>query len=247
MKTITVTTAQKVTIDFELATLLERILGFIIDFIAFVILMVLLRGLYFSLGGGYSSNADYYYFLIFFPIYTFYTFYWEYFNNGRTPGKMIMGLRVVRENGEQPTITNYLNRWLFRLVDIWLSSGFIAAMFVASTDKSQRLGEVVSGTITIRTRPKYSFSLNDILNIGTNRDSYEPVYPAVAELAEEDLLLIKKTLERWNAFNNEASRKAVNALTHKMCEVLELDRNAITQNEKAFLETLVKDYIMLTR
>ena len=247
MKTITVTTAQKVDIDFELATLMDRILAFVIDFIIFSVLLYFLFIAFISMGMGYTAESNYYFFLVMFPIYTFYTFYWEYFTKGRSPGKMALGLRVVQENGEIPTITNYLSRWLFRLIDIWLSSGFIAAVFVASSENSQRLGEVVSGTVTIKVRPRYSFSLKDILKIGENNQDYEAKYPQVAKLAEEDMLVIKQTIERLAISRNKASKNALEQLVHKMKDVLEIEEKHQPSEYKTFLERLIKDYIMLTR
>lgn len=247
MKTITVTTAQKVDIDFELATLMDRILSFIIDMILYAVLLYFLFVTFAMLGYGYTTESNYYFFLIMFPIYTFYTFYWEYFTKGRSPGKIALGLRVVKENGELPTVTNYLSRWLFRLVDIWLSSGFIAAVFVASSENSQRLGEVVSGTVTIKVRPRYSFSLKDILKIGANNIDYKAQYPQVSNLAEDDMLVIKQTLERLAVANNTASKGALRQLVEKMRSVLEIEEKIQPQGYKAFLERLIKDYIMLTR
>lgn len=247
MKFITVTTAQKVNIDFELATLMDRILAFVIDFIVFSLLFYFLFLGYMSLGFGYSEESAYYYFLVMFPLYTFYTFYWEFFTKGRSLGKFALGLRVVKENGEVPTITNYISRWLFRLIDIWLSSGFIAAVFVASSENSQRLGEVVSGTVTIKVRPRYSFSLSDVKKIGQSNQDYEPKYVQVADLAEDDMLVIKQVLERYSAKKNTASYDALTLLTAKMREVLQIEEDIQPHEQIQFLEHLIKDYIVLTR
>ena len=246
MKTITITTAQKVNIDFELATLLDRILAFVIDMVIYFILLGILVALLQAFVSYDSDNSDYYFFLVLFPIYTLYTFYWEYFNKGRTPGKMALGLRIIRENGEMPTITNYLTRWVFRMIDIWFSSGFIAAMFVASTDHAQRLGEVVSGTVTIKVRPKYNFNLADILKIGEDK-SYVPKYKQVAALAEDDMLLIKQCIERNTTFSSKVTKESMLLMGKKMKEVLGIEEKIPEGEVKAFLETLIKDYIILTR
>ena len=43
---------------------------------------------------------------------------WEAFWNGRTPGKAALDLRVVKLDGSKPAFSNYLIRWLLRIIDI---------------------------------------------------------------------------------------------------------------------------------
>ena len=61
MKTITITTAQKVNIDFELATLLDRILAFVIDMVIYFILLGILVALLQAFVSYDSDNSDYYF------------------------------------------------------------------------------------------------------------------------------------------------------------------------------------------
>ncbi|MDO4551101.1 MAG: stage II sporulation protein M [Planctomycetia bacterium] len=71
--------------------------------------------------------------------------------NGKTPGKHILGLRVISVNGAPITLTHSLIRNLMRAVDcqpmILYQMGFWS-MFVTGT--SQRLGDLAAGTIVIQ-------------------------------------------------------------------------------------------------
>ncbi len=53
----------------------------------------------------------------------FYHLFFEVVLNGRSPGEMVMQLRVITEEGGQPSLGQYLIRWVFRWVDFpyWIA------------------------------------------------------------------------------------------------------------------------------
>lgn len=62
---------------------------------------------------------------------------------------------------------------------------------------------------------------------------------------EEDMLLIKKTIDRYRNYGNEAHHLALNELTDRVAEELGIDPPR--ENKIQFLKDLIKDYIVLTR
>ena len=70
---------------------------------------------------------------------------------GKTIGKLVMGLRVVAEDGDAISWGQALGRNLLRLVDA-LFFYFIAAIFVWSSSKRQRLGDRAANTFVILDR-----------------------------------------------------------------------------------------------
>jgi uncharacterized RDD family membrane protein YckC len=70
---------------------------------------------------------------------------------GGTIGKLVMGLRVVGEDGDSISWGQALGRNLLRVVDA-LFFYFIAAIFVWTSSKRQRLGDRVANTFVIRDR-----------------------------------------------------------------------------------------------
>jgi uncharacterized RDD family membrane protein YckC len=75
-----------------------------------------------------------------------YTFVGE-LNAGRTIGKRLLGIRVVRETGARIS----LGQAIVRTLPMFLQVYWIDAMFALFTDKSQRAFEMLSKTRVVRT------------------------------------------------------------------------------------------------
>jgi uncharacterized RDD family membrane protein YckC len=243
MKTIEINTAQKVTIQYELASLGNRFLAYFIDLLVMAGVITFLS----ILGQAAIQNWDnmmVFVYLILAPFFLFYTLFSEIVMNGQTIGKKSMGLKVVKLNGDAPTTHDYVMRWMFRFVDLWMSLGSVGALLINASPKSQRLGGLLSGTTVIRTTSQRTFSLNDILKIST-LDTYNPSYPQIRKFNEQDMLFIKKVLERERRYPNPAHRKAVSTLSQHVAQQLDIPK--IPKDQSKFLRTLINDYIVLTR
>ncbi|MFI5151601.1 MAG: RDD family protein, partial [Bacteroidia bacterium] len=185
-----------------------------------------------------------YYYVVLAPVFFFYSIFSELFLNGRSVGKLALGIRVVKLNGKQATLSDFIIRWMFRLVDIYMSFGTLATILISSTDKSQRIGDIIANTVLINVRPSRSQRLKDLLSI-QSLDTYQPQYPDVKYLNEEDMLLVKSVLERKRKYGNEAHLLAEEELVKHLMGILKL--NKLNTDNSVFLKTLLKDYIVLTR
>jgi uncharacterized RDD family membrane protein YckC len=72
--------------------------------------------------------------------------------NGRTPGKAVMGLRVVTVEGGPVRFRHAAIRGIFGLVELWLSFGSIAVVSILSSRRDQRVGDLAAGTLVLRER-----------------------------------------------------------------------------------------------
>src|SRR2546429_5000336 len=85
--------------------------------------------------------------------------FWCYFllfealNHGRTPGKQLMGIRVVMDTGHPITFAAAAVRNLIRVVDA-LPFGLVGLAFVLFHPQNKRLGDIVAGTVVARDRPE---------------------------------------------------------------------------------------------
>lgn len=242
MRSIDIVTAHKVEITYPLASVGQRIMAFILDAIIIVVGAMSLSYLFSYIFT--EKYLEYFAFLVILPFYMFYTLYSEVLLNGQTLGKKALGIRVVKLNGENLQFTDYLTRWIFRVVDIWLSSGSLAIIFISSNEKSQRIGDVLSNTSVIQTSSSKSYSLADVLNIMNLKD-YAIEYPKAKNFSEEQMLLLKETLERYTRYKNNAHLEAMKAIGHKMAKQLELEKTPMATEK--FLKTLLRDYIYMTR
>jgi len=74
----------------------------------------------------------------------------EGLGQGRSPGKKILGLRVVRVNGAPATFTDSVLRNLLRAGD-FLPLGYALGLCVVAFDaRFRRLGDLVAGTMVVR-------------------------------------------------------------------------------------------------
>lgn len=73
----------------------------------------------------------------------------EYYYGGQTIGKRLLGLRVIRENGQSVTFLAVLIRNLFRLIDN-LPFGYLLGGLVSFFHpQDKRIGDLVAGTIVV--------------------------------------------------------------------------------------------------
>lgn len=246
MQTIDIRTTQNVTIEYELASVRERILAFFIDLLIVGLMYVAL----FFLSIGLFDDTNSLFLSVFFglmPIILLvgYQFLSELLADGRSWGKKAMGLQVVRLDGRPAGLTDYLLRAVFLLVEAVFGLGIPAAIFISTSANNQRLGDMTAHTTVVRVRNKVHFKLDDILNI-ESLEAYEPGYPAVRQLSEDDVIVIKATLRRYHTYRNEAHEKAVHELADQLRDVLGIKAGK-KEDELEFLKTLLRDYIVLTR
>lgn len=168
MNQLTITTTQNVAISFDNASIGDRILAFVIDMvikilyvIAIVFLLELFRGDRLLRGMDNWSQVAMY-LLIFSPV-VFYTLFFEIFMQGRTPGKLVTKIKVIKIDGYQAQVGDYLIRWVFRLIDLLLSSGVIGILAIILTDKNQLTG-LIPITTSLKVPPPIAVT-NDKDNI----------------------------------------------------------------------------------
>ncbi len=248
-RTIDITTTQNVTIEYELASLRERFLALFIDGLVISVIMmflyVLVQAVYSdSIYDESSGNMSRILSLLPVTLFIIYQFLSEVLANGQSLGKKAIGIKVVRLDGKQPGIIDYLLRAVFQIVDALFSMGIVGGLLISSTSKSQRLGDMTANTAVIRIKYRLHFLLEDILKIQT-LDDYEPQFPGIKSFNEQEMLLIKNVITRYKKYPNEAHRTAVMDVVKKCMEILEIEKPP--KDKIGFLKTLIRDYIVLTR
>jgi uncharacterized RDD family membrane protein YckC len=248
MKTVAFTTAQFVKIEYELASPAVRAVASFLDiltlFIYMMIMSVILNISLFQSGMGMDGAEALNTFLISIP-WLLYSPIIEFLTNGRSLGKLVMGIRVVKSNGETAGLREYFTRWIFRVVDLWVGGfGFLALLLSGTTEKRQRLGDIMADTVVIRVRDTQSYTLSDVLNI-KNTDNHVATYPEVIRFSDEDMLLIKNTILRVQRYPNDETRKFAIELAHETARLIGLEETP--QKKMEFLRTVLQDYVVLTR
>ncbi|WP_027420263.1 RDD family protein [Crocinitomix catalasitica] len=246
MKQVDVITSHNISIEYEAASLVNRGVALFIDLLIQTFYYIASLFILSSLNINIYSNDIESFIIIFMtqlPV-MFYSLYMHFILKGQTIGKLAVGIRVVKLNGHNATISDYTLLWTFRLVDFWFSLGAIGALFISTTEKGQRLGDVLAETAVIRNKPEQLYAISDILSI-KDRSKHTPTYLAVSKFTDEDMILIKNAITRVKKYPNEAHKQFIRELASKAADELKLD--VVPEKKLTFLKTLLQDYIVLTR
>lgn len=71
---------------------------------------------------------------------------------GRSLGKLVVGGRIVRSDGGASGFRQAFIRALVGVLELWMTFGAVAGLVGAFTPRSQRLGDLLAGTYSERTR-----------------------------------------------------------------------------------------------
>ncbi|MCC6818285.1 MAG: RDD family protein [Bacteroidia bacterium] len=241
MQTIEINTTQNVVIDYQLAGLSHRIFAFLIDLAIIVFSASILFKI---LAENILSIEITAVFIVLYVL--FYPLLSEILGDGQSVGKKIMGIKVIKINGDELEFYDYFSRWALTFIDIYFSFGSIASIMIVSNRNGQRIGDIIAGTTIIKKNSSFGFQLNDILKLNNkDKDSYEFSYPLAKNLEEKDVLLIKNLIYRNRIYNNSAHNEALDILVKRIAEVV--DEHRPQEDKEAFLNKVMTEYIILTR
>lgn len=236
MSELQINTTQNVKIKFEASGVGERLLAFILDTIIKIAYLTVMGGIFDAFEGMDEWSEIGLNTLISLPV-VFYTLVQESLLEGQTLGKKVLKIRVVKIDGYQASISDYLVRWFFRIVDVYIFGlGFFS---IAFSKKAQRFGDMAAGTAVISLKDKVNISHTILENL---KADYKPTYPSVIKLSDNDARIIKET------FNNARAAKDYTTLIKLKTKIMEV---AEIKNQKGtdmqFIDTVLKDYNFYTQ
>ena len=154
---IDITTPEHVSLKFHLAGLGSRGAAHIIDWL-------ILLALFFSGSFGLIKlGVDFFPFLfetvsgyvlaaiilaLFFLFWGYFILF-EFFLAGRTPGKMLIGIRVIQDNGQSITFLSSVLRNVLRVIDLLPTLYLLGILMIFFHSKHKRIGDLAAGTIII--------------------------------------------------------------------------------------------------
>jgi uncharacterized RDD family membrane protein YckC len=145
---LAIATPEGVEVELTLAGIGSRFIAGTIDFsIQLIVLGSLALVLQPAGDAGYAVFTS-----LFFGVIFFYDVLFEVLGGGRTPGKRLTGLRVVRSGGRPITLVRSALRNVLRIVDILPALYAIGMTSIFVTRRNQRLGDLAAGTHVVRDR-----------------------------------------------------------------------------------------------
>ncbi|WP_417444865.1 RDD family protein [Joostella sp.] len=245
MSELQINTTQNVNIMFTAASVGERILAYATDFLIKIAYVSTIGYFIFYLTGlwdymrsldDWSQMALIILFLL--PV-IFYTLLFESLLEGQTIGKRILKIKVVKIDGYQASFSDYVVRWLFRVIDINMMSGIVALISIIVSNKSQRLGDITAGTSVITLKDKVTMNQTILMDLA---EDYKPTYPLVIKLSDNDARIIKDTYE---TARKASDHKTMQKLKDRIEKVTGIE--SVHNNTHAFVKTVLKDYNYYTQ
>jgi uncharacterized RDD family membrane protein YckC len=208
-------TPERVPLHFALASIGNRFLACAIDHaIQFLALAAVFLGFYVlanasDIGSAFAAAPKWVIaimIIVLFLILTGYFAFFEWLWKGQTPGKRWLKLRVLREDGRPITFWESSVRNLLRNFDMmpvpFYSIGLIS---VFATDRDQRVGDMVAGTVVVREReaeaPAFAQVFASPVSDPALRRSFKPVdfIADINTLTEAEIQVVETFLRRrWD-------------------------------------------------
>ena len=254
MSIIQINTAFNIDLEFEIAEFHKRLLAYIIDYVLLIIYLWAMKTmLYNGFEIDMETNAGLDILVISIPMFL-YSFLCELWMNGQTIGKKIMGIRVISLDGGEPTLGQYILRWITKFFEWPFLFGYIAfskvALFayifstgllgivvviiIAVTTRNQRLGDLAAGTVVVNTKTK--LGIDDTIFMEVNKTDYKVMFPDVMRLSDRDINTIKSVVTQAAKTGNY---EMCNRVALKVRDVLKIETNLYPEQ---FLEKLLEDY-----
>lgn len=248
MHLVKLDTGFNIEVDFAITPFYKRFFAWLIDLTvltAYILIAGKLMNVFLGLGW---AGVEWVVVLFGLPP-LFYHLCCEIWMNGQSVGKKALGIKVITEDGGHPSLSQYLIRWVFRMADfpVWIMPaiayqtlpwwcailifGGIACVLISP--HSQRIGDLVAGTIMIDTRTNTSWEDTVFTEL---EDNYQPRFPQVMNLSDKDINTLKGII-------GTVKKKGEYDLSMRIGERIKSKLHIESdQDSLDFLETLLKDY-----
>jgi uncharacterized RDD family membrane protein YckC len=258
MPLIQIETPFNIELEFEIAEVYKRLFAYLIDFSILLVYFMSMK--YFYYGGFNLAGAENLKSHVGLDILTIsipmllYSLVCEVMMHGQTIGKKIFNIRIISVAGGEPSLSQYITRWIFKVFE-WpfffgytffslqniaayiIVTGFwglVVLIFIAVSKKNQRLGDIAANTVVINTVSP--FSVNDTVFMEISDKNYVVTFPQVLKLSDRDINTIKNVV---NLYHQAQNNQTCDRLAWKVQEVLQIQTDMYSIN---FLETLLADY-----
>jgi len=211
-RTIDVATGESVAFSYELAGLGSRFLAVFIDLTIQVTVLIGTLLIFAWIGSAFPSGKTpaaspqiqkianavvigvfiFALFMLFFGYFILFEWLWQ----GRTPGKRLLGIRVVRDGGFPVDLISSIIRNVVRILEAALGFYAVSAISALLSPQNRRLGDLAAGTIVVRDQ---RYERSRALPFTDLRDD-----PVVRDVGPRQRELIRQYVERRTALNTES-------------------------------------------
>jgi uncharacterized RDD family membrane protein YckC len=266
-ETLVIETPERVPLAFALASIGNRFLAAAIDHFVQYLSIVMVIGIFlFAVGDTGSDDAGilnqlaneapkwligimiFVVFLLFSGYFILFEWLWD----GQTPGKRLLKLRVIRDDGRPITLWEAVARNLLRIFDA--IPGFVIPIYsvglivIFLNGRDQRVGDIFAGTVVIRERTDEAPTFAETFSNPIADAAFRRVQPRtdfttnVAGLTNDEIEVVESFLRRrWDLTDRQRLWMAWRIALPLMYK-LKPDYDLTTFTYEGFLEEILHRY-----
>jgi uncharacterized RDD family membrane protein YckC len=208
---LTITTPEGIDVQLALAGVGSRFSAALVDLLIQGLLALGLTFLFSGLDALYGWGAFVYLITLFVVVFGYHILF-EVLSSGRTPGKRLNGLRVVRVGGFPIGFLASTIRNTLRLIDFMPSAYLVGCAAILVTEHNQRLGDLAAGTLVVRERKATS-------RMPAPRPTpAEAAYPTwdVGTITASELQTVRQFLDRRLSIEAKARTQLAHTLAERL-------------------------------
>lgn len=233
-------TPEQIALEFPLATAGSRFLAVAIDTLlqaAAFLLLSLIVSLVAALSVVFRADLGIWAlaFLLLSAFILYYGYYaaFEALWGGQTPGKRMIGIRVINASGRPISWVDAILRNLLRIVDQLPGIYAVGLLSIFFTSRNQRLGDLAAGTVVVHERAIERPHVPDAAR-------FTPRYGA-ARLSAEEITLVETFLQRRYSLEVYVRLTTARQIVARLRARLDLPTDA-RLNEERLLEDVVAEF-----
>lgn len=244
MDQVQIETPELISLELPLAGVGSRAVALLCDMIlqmVAMIVVVLLLGALSSVRLGFRGTwAGAVMILAGLVVYTGYYAAFEVLWSGRTPGKKIVGIRVIKEDGRNLTVLEAILRNLMRLVDQLPGIYVVGFVTMLIDRRNRRLGDMVAGSLVVHESRPAVTEMAWTAPAGSVHVLSAAARSQLGRLTLQDLELLETFLNRRLDLSAAVREKTETEICERMGQRLGLPSGE-RPHELAFLESLARE------
>ena len=258
LRTIAVVTPENITVTYQLAGVATRSLALLVDLLSQAVLIILVTILvdsFRSIGFGIDHIVMFLGSIGLFCIMFVYNIFFEMIWGGRTPGKRVFGLRVIRDGGYPVTFSASCIRNILRFVDfglipmptgsevpiLWGTPGLISVLI---SSKYKRIGDYAAGTIVIHESGASPFVMppgRDSLRVEV--EYLLPMVKNIDRMTPDDFRILRRFTTRRAKLDPSVQAAVAESIARPLMDILDMKIQVYYQVQYAdILEAIERRY-----
>lgn len=165
-----------------------------------------------------------------------YHIFFETLSNGQTPGKRVLGIRVIKDNGSSINIIDASIRNFLRTIDFLPSFYLVGALVVLNNPRCKRIGDIAAGTIVVKI-PKEQ---NPISFPETEVEEMPQYESRINNLTDDEINLIRNYIARRSHLSVKTRKILNEKLAAIILKKLNLQENPLSDEEELLEWIVVK-------